>query len=218
LHFGQAMLTVTLPMRRSRLRLFAFALIANGLLGVALVAIALGALGPLITRASVAADSAGDSLGTAAVALDQMATAFDGFDKSLNDAKASSAHASQLLNDASTTSAQLADAMSINFLGAQPFLPIALSFRRNTDELRGVSADLSTLSEAIGHDSRDIGAVRDSVRLLRDRVQQLARDAAASPDGRHVGPELTVLAYGLTLWLGVLALLSTAAGFVVLRI
>src|SRR5438477_402264 len=106
--------TVTIPIRRSRLRLFAFALIANGLLGVALVGIA--------------------------------------------------------------------------------------------------------LSEAIGHDSRDIGAVRDSVRLLRDRVQQLARDAAASPDGRHVGPELTVLAYGLTLWLGVLALLSTAAGFVVLRI
>jgi hypothetical protein len=196
----------------------ALALIANGLLGVALVGIALGALGPLITRASVAADSAGDSLGAAAVALDQMATAFDGFDKSLSDAKTSSAHASQLLNDASTTSAQLADAMSINFLGAQPFLPIAQSFRRNTDELRGVSADLSTLSEAIGKNAGDIGAVRDSVRLLRDRVQQLARDAAASPEGRRVGPELTVLAYGLTLWLGVLALLSIAAGFVVLRI
>jgi hypothetical protein len=196
----------------------ALALIANGLLGAALVGIALGALGPLITRASVAADSAGDSLGAAAVALDQMATAFDGFDKSLSDAKTSSAHASQLLNDASTTSAQLADAMSINFLGAQPFLPIAQSFRRNTDELRGVSADLSTLSEAIGKNAGDIGAVRDSVRLLRDRVQQLARDAAASPEGRRVGPELTVLAYGLTLWLGVLALLSIAAGFVVLRI
>jgi len=196
----------------------AFALIANGLLGVVLVAIALGALGPLITRASVAADSAGDSLGAAAVALDQMATAFDGFDKSLNDARASSAHASQLLNDASTTSAQLADAMSINFLGAQPFLPIAQSFRRNTDELRGVSADLSTLSEAIGQNSGDIGAVRDSVRLLRDRVQRLARDAAASPDGRPVGPELTVLAYGLTIWLGILALLSLAAGFMLLRL
>jgi len=208
----------TIPLRRGRLRLIGFALIANGLLGVILVAIALGALGPLITRASVAADSAGDSLGAAAVALDQMATAFEGFDKSLNDAKASSAHASQLLNDASTTSAQLADAMSINFLGAQPFLPIAQSFRRNTDELRGVSADLSTLSEAIGHNAGDIGAVRDSVRLLRDRVQRLARDAAASPDGRPVGPELTVLAYGLTIWLGVLALLSIALGFVVLRI
>jgi len=161
---------------------------------------------------------AGDSLAAAAQALDQTSTSFDGFAKSLDDAKASSAHASQLLNDASATSAQLADAMGINFLGAQPFLPISQSFRRNTDELRGVAADVSTLSEAIGHNSRDVTAVRDSVRVLRDRVQQLANDAQASPDGRRIGPELGVVAYGLTLWLGVLALLSLLGGFALLRI
>jgi hypothetical protein len=194
------------------------ALMANGILGLALVGVALGALGPLVTRASVAADSAGDSLAAAAQALDQTATAFDGFGRSLEDAKTSSAHASQLLSDASTTSGQLADAMSINFLGAQPFLPIAQSFRRNTDELRGVAADLSTLSEAISHNSADIVAVRDAVRVLRDRVQKLASDAAAAPDGRRVGPELSVLAYGLTLWLGVLALLSLIAGVILLRV
>jgi hypothetical protein len=204
-------------MKRGPVRLLSLALIANGLLGLALVGVALGALGPLITRASVAADSAGDSLAAAAQALDQTSTSFDGFSKSLDDAKASSAHASQLLNDASDTSAQLADAMSISFLGAQPFLPISQSFRRNTDELRGVSADLSTLSEAIGHNSRDVVSVRDSVRLLRDRVQQLATDAAASADGRRVGPELSVLAYGLTLWLGILAVLSVIAVPLLLR-
>ena len=193
------------------------ALLANGLLGLTLVGVALGALGPLLTRASVAADSAGDSLVAAARALDQTSTSFDGFSKSLDDAKTSSAHASQLLNDASATSEQLADAMAINFLGAQPFLPISQSFRKNTDELRGVSADLSTLSEAIGHNSRDVVSVRDAIRVLRDRVQRLATDAAASPDGRHVGPELSVLAYGLTLWLGVLALLSLAGGVLLLR-
>jgi hypothetical protein len=205
------------PVKRGPFRLMGLALIANGLLGLALVGVALGALGPLIARASVAADSAGDSLTAAAQALDQTSTSFDGFSKSLDDAKASSAQASQLLNDASDTSAQLADAMSINFLGAQPFLPISQSFRRNTDELHGVSADLSTLSEAIGHNSRDVVAVRDSVRTLRDRVQQLAKDAAASPDGRRVGPELSVLAYGLTLWLGILAVLSLVAGLLLLR-
>lgn len=205
------------PIRRAPVRLMGFALFANGLLGLALVGVALGALGPLLTRASVAADSAGDSLAAAAQALDRTSTAFDGFSKSLADARTSSAHASQLLNDASATSAQLADGMSISFLGAQPFLPIAQSFRRNTDELRGVSADLSTLSEAIGHNSRDVVTVRDSIRVLRDRVQRLATDAAATPDGRRVGPELAVLAYGLTLWLGVLALLSLAAGIILLR-
>jgi hypothetical protein len=205
------------PVKRGPFRLMGLALIANGLLGLALVGVALGALGPLLTRASVAADSAGDSLAAAAQALDQTSTSFDGFSKSLDDAKASSAHASQLLTDASDTSAQLADAMSISFLGAQPFLPISQSFRRNTDELRGVSADLSTLSEAIGRNSRDVVSVRDSVRALRDRVQLLANDAAASPDGRRVGPELSVLAYGLTLWLGILAVLSLIAGLLLLR-
>jgi hypothetical protein len=202
---------------RGTLRLMGLTLIANGLLGLVLVIVALGAVGPLLTRATVAADSAGDSLAAAATALDQTATAFDGFGKSLDDARTSSAHASQLLNDASATSGQLADAMGINFLGAQPFLPISQSFRRNTDELKGVSADLSTLSEAINRNSGDITSVRDTVRTLRDRVQQLARDAAASPDAPRVGPELSILVYGLILWLGVLALLSVAGGLLLLR-
>ncbi|MEA2660790.1 MAG: hypothetical protein QOH08_362, partial [Chloroflexota bacterium] len=165
-----------------------------------------------------AADSAGDSLAAAAGALDQTATAFDGFGRSLDEAKTSSAHASRLLNDAAATSAQLADAMGISFLGAQPFLPMSQSFRRNTDELNGVSADLSTLSEAIGRNARDIAAVRDSVGTLRDRVQQLARDAAASPNGPRVGPELGILVYGLILWLGVFALISVAGGLILLRV
>ncbi|HEY8730973.1 MAG TPA: hypothetical protein VIN69_03220 [Candidatus Limnocylindria bacterium] len=194
------------------------ALLANGVLGVALVAVAAGALGPLLARASLAADSAGDSLSAAAQALDQTATAFDGFTASLNDATVSSAHASELLNSASATSAQLADAMSINFLGAQPFLPISQGFRRNTDELRGVAEDLSTLSEAIGHNSRDVASVRDAVRTLRDRVQRLAIDATATPGAGRVGPELGVLAYGLTLWLGVLAIISLVGGLILLRI
>jgi len=203
---------------RSPLRFVGLALIANGLLGLALVGVALGSLGPLVARASVAADSTGDSLAAAASALDQTATAFDGFSKSLADAKASSAQAAQLLGDASLTSGQLADAMAINFLGAQPFLPISKSFRKNTDELRGVSEDLSTLSGALGRNVTDVGILRDSVRVLRDRVQRLAADAAASPDGRRVGPELGVLAYGLTLWLGVLALLSVAGGLLLVRL
>lgn len=199
-------------------RPFGIALVANGLFGIAIVAIALATLGPLLARASAAADSAGESLTAAAQALDQTATAFDGFGKSLDDARASSAHAAQLLSDASTTSGQLADAMAINFLGAQPFLPISQSFRRNTDELRGVSEDLSTLSGAIGNNARDVGSVRDSVRVLRDRVRKIAGDAAASPSAGHVGPELGILAYGLTLWLGVLSGLSLAVGWRLMRL
>jgi hypothetical protein len=48
-------------------------------------------------------------------------------------------------------------------------------------------------------------------------VQQLAKEAAASPDGRKVGPELSVVAYGLTLWLGILAVMSLAGGIILLR-
>ena len=211
-----------MPMAASRqftrrpVRVVGLVLIANGLLGLALVGVALASLGPLVARASVAADSAGDSLAAAASALDQTATAFDGFSKSLADAKASSAQAAQLLGDASMTSGQLADAMAINFLGAQPFLPISKSFRKNTDELRGVSEDLSTLSGALGRNVTDVGILRESVLVLRDRVQRLAADAAAS-SGRRVGPELSVLAYGLTLWLGILALLSVAGGLTLVR-
>lgn len=207
----------TRPIPRRRLRQLGYALVANGVLGILLVAIALVALGPLLTRATVAVDTAGDSLSAAAQALDDTSTAFQGFSKSLDDARTSSAHASQLLNDASATSAQLADAMSITFLGAQPFLPIAQSFRRNTDELRGVSADLSTLSGAIGRNANDVASVTESIRALRDRVQRLARDAAATPAGGSVGPMLTVLSYGLALWFAVLAIFSLVGGMLLLR-
>jgi hypothetical protein len=203
---------------RRTVRLLGWMLATYGLLGVVLVGTALLALGPLVTRASVAADSAGDSLAAAATALDHSATAFDGFGHSLGDARTSAAHASQLLRDASATSAQLADAMSVNILGTQPLLPIAQSFRRNTDELRGVSEDLVTMSEAIGRNSRDVGAVRDDLVALRDRVSGLARDAAATRDGPRVEPALRVLVYGLAIWLGALATAAFVAGAVLLRL
>ena len=203
---------------RRTVRLLGWMLATYGLLGLALVGAALIALGPLLTRAAVAADSAGDSLAAAATALDHTAAAFDGFGHSLDDAKTSSAHASQLLKNASATSAQLADAMSVNILGAQPLLSIAQSFRRNTDELKGVSEDVSTMSEAIGRNSRDVAAVRDDLRVLRDRVSQLARDAAATKDGPRVEPALRVLVYGLAIWLGLLATASFVAGAVLLRL
>ena len=189
-----------------------------GVLGLVLVGAAVLSLGPLLTRASLAADSAGDSLAAAATALDHTAAAFDGFGHSLADAKTSSAHASQLLKDASNTSAQLADAMSVNIFGAQPLLSIAQSFRRNTDELRGVSEDVSTMSEAIGRNATDVAAVRDDLAVLRDRVAQLARDAAASKDGPRVEPALRVIVYGLAIWLGLLATASFVAGAVLLRL
>ena len=207
---------VRLP--RRTVRLLGWMLVSYGLLGLVLVGTALVAVGPLLARASIAADSAGDSLAAAATALDHTATAFDGFGHSLDDAKTSSAHASRLLKDASTTSAQLADAMSVSILGAQPLLPIAQSFRRNTDELRGVSEDVSTMSEAIGRNARDVAAVRDDLRILRDRVTQLAKDAAASKDGPRVEPALGILVYGLAIWLGLLATASFVAGVVLLRL
>jgi hypothetical protein len=211
-----APLKVSLP--RQTVRLLGWMLAIYGLLGLVLVGAALITVGPLLARASVAADSAGDSLAAAATALDHTATTFDGFGKSLDDARASSAHASQLLKDASATSQQLADAMSVSILGAQPLLPIAQSFRRNTDELRGVSEDLSTMSGAIGRNARDVSAVRDDLRILRDRVTQLARDAAATTDGPRVEPALRVLVYGLAIWLGLLATASFVAGAVLLRL
>ena len=202
---------------RRRLEWLAYALIANGALGLLLALVGLVTVGPLVARTSGAVDSAGDSLAAAALSLDQTAAAFDGFSVSLNDAKVSSAHASQLLNDAAGTSAQLADGMAINIFGAQPLLSLSTSFRKNADELKGVSADLSTLSGAIGKNAADVATVRDSVRVLRDRVQELARAAAASPTDRRVGPELEILAYGLVLWLALLGAVSLAGGYLLLR-
>jgi len=202
---------------RRRLDWLSYALIANGALGLLLALVGLVTVGPLVARTSGAVDSAGDSLAAAALSLDQTAAAFDGFSVSLNDAKVSSAHASQLLNDAAGTSAQLADGMAINIFGAQPLLSLSTSFRKNADELKGVSADLSTLSGAIGKNAADVATVRDSVRVLRDRVQELARAAAASPTDRRVGPELEILAYGLVLWLALLGAVSLAGGYLLLR-
>ena len=210
--------TTAVQLPRRSVRLLGWMLAIYGLLGLVLVGAALLGLGPLLARASVAADSAGDSLAAAATALDHTATAFDGFGHSLDDARTSSAHAAQLLKDASATSGQLADAMSVNILGAQPLLPIAQRFRRNTDELLGVSEDVSTMSEAIGRNSRDVTAVHDDLVVLRDRVDQLARDAAASRNGPRVEPALRVLVYGLSIWLGLLATASVVAGAVLLRL
>lgn len=207
--------TLVLPGRT--LRRAGWVLVGYGAAGLLLVAATLLAIGPLVARASLAADSAGGTVAQAAVALDHSAAAFDGFGHSLDDAKVSSAHAAQLLNDAATTSGQLADAMAVSIFGAQPLLPLAQSFRRNSDELRGVSEDLRTLSGAIGRNAGDVARIRDDLRALRDQVARIAAESAAAPNAPTVGPALRILLGGLALWLGLLAAAALGGGILLLR-
>ncbi len=202
---------------RRTARLAGAALLAYGVVGLILTALTLSLSGPLVARASLAADSAGDSLAAAAKALDQTTTAFDGFGHSLDDARGSSQHAAQLMRDASGTTGQLADGMSISVFGAQPFLSLAQSFRRNSDELRQVSEDMTKLSNTLGQNQQDVAAVRTSIGQLRDRVNALARDAAARPGDPSVGPSLAIAVYGIAIWLGVLALAAMGTGIALLR-
>lgn len=184
------------------------ALIAYGASGLLVLAALAMALGPAL---AVADDFARTSR-EASVAMSASVRALDGFATSLRDARGSTSRAGRAVRQAASVASDLADRMSISILGAQPLLSVAEGFRRMRDELDAVAAELSQLTTALARNEVDVGTLRSSAAVIRDRLGTLA-----DSDRPVAGVGVVTLAYALLLWLSLLPIASIAAGLSLLR-
>jgi hypothetical protein len=179
-------------------RTLGWLLIAYSLLGVVLLVLALVVGGPMVARADGLASSAAGSMDAAAEAASAAADSFIGFDSSLEQAKASTDQAASLSRDAAGTLASLADAMSLNVLGAQPLLPLADDFRTTSDQMRQMGDNLEGIGAALTANREDVAAVGSQLAELAEQLDALRGGIGREQAG--AGPPLSWLFYGFLLW------------------
>jgi hypothetical protein len=180
------------------MRLLAWLLAAYAAIGIVLVLAALLVGGPLVARLDRVTTSASDTMTAAASAARAAADAFDGFDTSVEQARTSADDAAGLSRETATTLDALATAMGIEFLGAQPLLPLAGQFERSADQMRELGDNLEGIGAALSANRTDIATVGVEMRVLADEMEAFEGRVAAEPVAG--GLPLSWLYYGFLLW------------------
>jgi hypothetical protein len=180
------------------LRTVGWLLVAYAVIGAVLLLVALVVGGPLMARADRLATSASDSLDAAAAAAASAADSFDGFDDSLADAQRSTEQAATLSKGAADTLDSLADAMSINVLGNQPFVSLADDFRTTAGQLRDLGGSMGGIGQALANNRTDAADVGTQLDRLASELALLRGGVAAEHGG--ASPPLSWLFYGFLAW------------------
>ncbi|MFN2483908.1 MAG: hypothetical protein ABR509_03095 [Candidatus Limnocylindria bacterium] len=207
-------------MRGLPLRGIGVGLILYGMVGLAIIVVALAITVGAFARIDALSESVGSPIRSTARTLGDASNAFGRFAISLAEAQRSSTDAATLAHETSDTMAGLASAMSITIFGTQPFAEAAQGFERASDQLDGLGADLEAVSEALGHNINDVQRTGTNLRDVREEMDGLVdvfggpTDETAAPGG----PRLASLAlYALLSWLAIPACAALLVGTVLLR-
>jgi hypothetical protein len=187
---------------RRRARFIAAALVTYGAIGLVLAVALAAAIAPALTGIDALSRSSVD----ARRALSSTTDAFDGFASSLVDARLAAERAAASARSSAATARRLADAMSLSVFGAQPLLPIASDFRRQSQDLEELAAGVDQLAAALSANELDVRVLRDDVSVLRDRVAGL--DSVSALQAVPVGFVLLLV----VAWFAVWALAFVVAG------
>jgi hypothetical protein len=194
-------------------RWLGWGLIAYGIVGVAMIVA--GALIGLeaADRIEGLASDADEAIVAAAGATRAAADSFDGVDQSLADAGDSTAAAAALARRSESTLDNLADAMSLSILGAQPLLPLAADFADSAAMAGELASTLDGVQASLGDTRSDVATIGTELETLADELDDLGgttRDEGGTPPVR--------LFVGLLLvWLGVQVVAAIAGGIALLR-
>lgn len=196
----------------TRRRWLGWALIAYGVLGVAMIA-----AGTLIgldvaDRVERLATDANTTLTAASRSTRTAADSFDGIDTSLERAGSSSAAAAALARRSETTLDELATAMELSIFGAQPLLPLAGDFRESASLAGDLATTLDEVEESLGSSRRDIGDIGTELEALADDLEAMSdRSGSSSP------PPMRLFVGLLLAWLAVPVVASFVGGVLLLH-
>jgi hypothetical protein len=197
-----------------RRRALAGGLIAYGLLGLALVALALPISLDFAGRVERLAASADGTLRAAGTSASAAAEALEGLDQGLGRSAASSGAAARLARDSGATLDSLATAMQLSIFGAQPLLPLADDFATSADQAIELGDQLDGITESLATSQQDLGSLRAEIDALALEIVELRGATAEQPAG---APPLTAAGIVLLAWLAVPALASLGAGLWLFR-
>ena len=208
--------------RRRLLRVIGSGLIAYGAVGLLLLAVVgsavaapINELGDIATSVEEQRTAALDALRAAGETIDQTASAVQGMDASLAEAKAATDRASTISTGVATSMAQLASAMSLTIFGVQPLIGLQPGFADSSAQLTLLALDLTSIGAALEANRDDTVLVGQSLQALSESLDALRTAVGAGPQLEAAAASIDALRLGvlaLLVWLGVLALGSILAG------
>jgi len=189
-----------------------------GLIGYGIVGVAMIFAGALIglemaVRIEGLASDADEALVAASTATRAAADAFDGVDLSLADAGDSTAAAAALALRAQETLDNLAAAMSLSILGAQPLLPLAADFADSASLAGDLAQTLDGVRGSLGDTRVDVTAIGTELQTLADELDDLG--GTTSLEGGS--PPVRLFMGLLLVWLGIQVVAAIVGGIALLR-
>lgn len=185
------------------------ALAAWGLLGLVLIGLVALTVEPALDTADALGQR--ETVTDVQAALDTTVASLGGVGASVVEGRRAAEDAGIAVREIAATTEQLAQGMSLSIFGAQPFLPIAEGFRRQTHSLEQLATDLDALTTSLRRNESDVAALRASAVVLRDRVDSVV-PASAVP-----ASSLRPLIYALLAWLALPAIGAIGAGVWLIR-
>jgi hypothetical protein len=197
-------------------RILGRVLVAYGVLGLLVIAGAVAIGGPAIGRVEGMISSAVSTMSSASRVAATAADAFDGFGRSMEQARSSASDAASLSREAAATSADLADAMSISIFGARPLIGLADDFSATSQQLQGLAVDLDAIGLALTASDDDLARVERRLRSLAADLSELRDRIGAQADQPAIA--IGLLFYGFLLWQAIPVVASLAAGVMLVRL
>jgi prophage DNA circulation protein len=208
-----------------RRRYIGLALVAYGLAGLLLLAVAGAVIGGTNQQLSVVGATVGEqrdalvgTLRATSLAMRNASSGVGNVGQSLTAAHASADHAAGLARSLGTTLHGLSAAMGVQIFGTQPLAALASGFDNAAGQSDELAADLDNVGSALTQNTTDLETSRKDLAALSDRVDLLAVSVATTPFGVSQEPgivELVLIA--LLIWLAVPAVASIAVGVALLR-
>ena len=189
-------------------------LTAYGLVGIVLIVIALLVGGAALGRVERLTSSLSGTLAAAATTSRTSVTALGNLRDGVTRSSTAASDAGGLVDQASTTSSQLAAAMTISILGAQPLLPMATSFNDLSTQLQSLSGDLREIGTALDTSGSDLDRLEADMRQMTTRLEALSGTNGTASIISGGGLRLALLA--LLIWLAVPAIGALVVGLALL--
>jgi hypothetical protein len=211
--------------RRDRRRTLGAALLAYGLAGLLVLAVAAVVIGSAVDQLAFAGGRIEDqrqalltTLRSTSATMRDASTGLGRVGGSLDAARTSADHAAALARSLGGTLHDLGAAMHIQILGTQPLAGLAAGFDTAASQSDQLAGDLADVTSALARNSSDLETSRRDLATLGDRVDLLAASVEIAPFGAGQQPVIVELVFlGLLLWLALPAAASIAVGTALIR-
>jgi hypothetical protein len=208
-----------------RRRYLGLGLLAYGLAGLLLLAVAGAVIGGTIQQLSVAGATVGeqrdalvDTLRATSLTMRNASSGVGNVGESLTAAHTSADHAAGLARSMGNTLRGLSAAMNVQIFGTRPLAGLASGFDNAAGQSEELAADLDAVGTALAQNTTDLETSRKDLAALSQRVDLLVASVETTPFGAGQEPFIAELVFvALLVWLAVPAVASVALGVALLR-